>query len=124
MPPLFPHVPPPRLDPMLDTKSFYADVVYERIQENIQAILDSSGEDEQLTVFVCLDGGGRIVVESFGYHNPSFIIAFGVDNVSGNEVQAFISHTNIQVLISRSKKQPQAPQRRIGFRGPTNEERE
>jgi hypothetical protein len=91
---------------------FYADQVYKRIQEHINYIQSRLKEDEQLLVDVPLCTGEVIRVASFGYYNPNFIILWSYSD----GVSVLISHTNVQVKVLITKKQPDQ-RSSIGFLG-------
>jgi len=98
-----------------------ADTYHERIEQNVREFMDELKDDEVLSVTVILSDGQRVHAEWFGYHNPSMIIVAGKDD-SGNTVQALLPHTNIQILLTATKKQPDQKKRPIGFQTRTDGE--
>ena len=99
-------------------RRFYADEVYGRIEKHIGDVIRNSREDEDIVVSVPLPDGSRLQVREFGFHNPNFIIVYGIDlETRDSTTTALISHTNIQVLINTIKKQKEQPRREIGFLG-------
>ena len=78
---------------------FYPQTIYERIEEHIRDAEARATENQEVWVEVLLADGTRLPVASFGYHNPGFIVVYGYEPRTGQEIEALISHTNIQVLI-------------------------
>ena len=105
---MFPKMDPsPSLFPQR-AQLFYADTVHQRIEENVNTRMKELKEGQSLSVEVILHDR-RIMPTFFGYHNPNFILVYGEDDY-GNEVEALISHTEIQiamtVLNKPTKKKP------------------
>ena len=77
---------------------FYAETVHQRIEENINTRMKELKQGQSLSVEVILHDR-RIMPTFFGYHNPNFIIVYGEDD-NGHEVEALISHTEIQIAMT------------------------
>ena len=109
----FPYIPKP------EARVFYAEVIYERIEEHIESAQSKASTDQDVFVFAVLSDGSRIPVDELGFHNPGFIVIYNKDE-EGNKSEVIISHTNVQIIINTLNKSPQEPAtqpRRIGFRG-------
>ncbi|HEY6330178.1 MAG TPA: hypothetical protein VI756_12640 [Blastocatellia bacterium] len=96
---------------------FYADAVYDRIHRLVKDRTESLKEDESVMTEVILPDGHRIVATGFGYQNPNFLIVYGLDPKRGLEVEAWLSHTNVQIIVSVWPKGANEPRREIGFKG-------
>jgi hypothetical protein len=83
---------------------FYAETVHDRIERLIKSSEKKLKEGQSLKVEVLLNNGNTILPDFFGYQNPCFIIVNG-KNANGDEVEALISHTNIQILFTIINKQ-------------------
>ncbi len=103
---------PTRLEP----HRFYADTVADRIEAQIAEASQALGEDEMLVAIVPLADGTRIAVNSIGYHNPSLIVVYGQDR-NAEEAILLLSHTNVQMILRKVKRQPEQPKNVIGFLG-------
>lgn len=106
-------MPSPRLP---NPHRFYADTVYERIRKLVED--HDLAEGERLAIAVLLCDGSRVLASDFGYQNPNFIIVYGVESKTGQTVEAWLSHTSFQLLVSKTTdgKREDSP-RLIGFRG-------
>jgi hypothetical protein len=100
-------------------KRFYAETIYERIEELVKNRIDNLRDNEELLITVPLLDGSRIAVEEFGFQNPGFIIAYGVDSETGSSVEVYLSYMNVQLVFSVTEQQVESnkPRRTIGFRG-------
>lgn len=95
---------------------FYADEVYDRIETAIQLANEDKPDDCEMTVYVLI-GTTEILVDSFGYQNPSFVLVHGVDCNDKTTVEALVPHTNVNVVIKYPKTTPDTPKQQIGFIG-------
>ena len=102
------YVPPPK------PELFYAETVYERIEKLLVESAKNIKEGQSLQVEIPLSGGRIIFPCYFGYQNPNFIIVYGEDS-NGNEVKAFLPHTNIEILVTIFNKPSE--RKPIGFQG-------
>lgn len=98
-----------------EPRRFDAEVVYELIEENVREALAGAPAGLEVGIEVPLMDGSRLAVESFGYHNPGFILVSGIDSKTGGAVEALISHMSIQVLLRWRARQAEEPRREIGF---------
>jgi len=89
-----------------------ADWYHERLESHIREYQEELADDEDMSVAVILSNGRSIAATWFGYHNPNMITVYGVDEY-GNEVKLLLPHTNIQVVLTKTKKGPE--RRSIGF---------
>jgi activator of 2-hydroxyglutaryl-CoA dehydratase len=91
-----------------------ADTLYERLQEQIKGMEGELKEGEELQVFYTRHGGEQLVITDIGYHNPSLMILYGVDEGS-NECAVLVHMNSVELLLRVAKASvPQEP-RRIGF---------
>lgn len=91
-----------------------ADWYHERLELHIQEFRKNLSDDEDMSVTVVLNDGKSVTAAWFGYHNPNMITVDGIDE-RGNEVEVLLPHTNIQVVLAKTKKEKAAARRPIGF---------
>lgn len=107
-----PYNPPPEF-------SFFADQFYERLEEHLHEIQNGLDEDEQVLVLLAT-GSEMIMVDSFGYHNPTLLIAYGTDS-TGNGCTVFTNVAAAQVIVKVVKAEEDKEKRAIGFLGEVGE---
>lgn len=111
---------PPIIPKLAEPERFYASAVYHRIQKLINERQATLADNELIAITILLLDGGRINVENFGYQNPNFITVQGTLEETDSPIEAWLSHTNIQLLISvicPENFEPTKPRKTIGFRG-------
>jgi len=91
-----------------------ADWYHERIEKHINEFSNELTDEEDLSVTVILSDGTNIKATWFGYHNPNMITVEGVDG-AGNKAKALLSHTNIQILLTKIKKIKDQKRTILGF---------
>jgi hypothetical protein len=99
--------------PPLEAHRWMAEMVYQRVKEGIESAQAQLGEDEELVVTYHLPGT-TIQVSSVGFHNPSLIYLFGIDEL-GNEVSVQVAMQTLALILRRVKREPERPRREIGF---------
>ncbi len=100
------YMPPPK------AQLFYAEMVHDRIESQIESAGEDLKEGQSLLVEFLLNDGQRVRPGYIGFQNPNFIVLYGKD-ASGNEMKVLLPHTNIQVVITVLNKP--ADRNAIGF---------
>ncbi|MFI5253514.1 MAG: hypothetical protein ACHQQQ_13900 [Bacteroidota bacterium] len=94
--------------------------VWEHLQNEYDKITKEISSNEMITVKVILFNGQEIVVNTFGYAGPNFLIVYGF--LKDKEITAYIHQSSLQVLFSKISKDEKQPRRSIGFVHPKNPE--
>jgi hypothetical protein len=94
-----------------------AKVMYNRLMIQIKDFEETLKPDEEIGAYLASFGREIIVqIQSVGYHNPYFIIFYGINTENGQEVK-LVQHTsqiNVLFVAVKLKDLSQKP-RRIGF---------
>ena len=98
-----------------DAKLFYAELIYERLQNQLESISRKVNDGEAVVLEVLLPNGNVFRPNDIGYHNPGLIVFYANDE-DGRQSKLLVSHTNINVLMSIVKKDEEI-KRQIGFIG-------
>lgn len=77
---------------------FYADTVYARLQEHIDAAQHAAGSDQVVEVDLLLPNGAALRVTQLGFYNPNLIVVHG-QLPSGATAEMLVSHTALHVQI-------------------------
>ena len=86
----------PNLSGIGEPDRFYAEIVYDPLKRLIVDAQSKLQAGESLQVLVPFRDGTRVTVTSFGYQNPNFITALGLDS-DQNPVTLLLSHTELQI---------------------------
>ena len=86
----------PNLSGIGEPDRFYAEMVYDPLKRLIVDAQSKLQAGESLQVLVPFRDGTRVTVTSFGYQNPNFITALGLDS-DQNPVTLLLSHTELQI---------------------------
>lgn len=94
----------------------YADVMYKRIMYQIGAFEKELNTDEEVGAYLASFGKEIIIqIEDVGYHNPYFIIFYGINTIDGSKVKLVQHVSQINILFIAVKIKEEREAHRIGF---------
>jgi hypothetical protein len=96
----------------------YAHILYKQFIQQIRNFEKTLNPDEEIAAYLSSFGQTMLIqIEQVGYHNPFFIVFYGLNLHDGRRVQLVQHTTQLNVLFTSVKLNPEEdrPARRIGF---------